>query len=762
MLERILEIQGIGLFHNMNSKSHKFHKATCIYADNGRGKSTLASILRSVSTSDTSIIENRRTIDGALPPRVTLQFKDGYKVTYQNTSWSEQRPEFLVFDSEFIEKNVHSGGSINTDHRKNLLEFALGESAVAARIAVNKATAESKKASEKLQNLSSQLNLLHKGTDFNSFESLAEIPDIDDQISRIELQINAAKNLNLILTRKTPTEIELPSLDLDDVFSTLALSLEDVHKNAESLVRDHLESIGSDAEGWLNHGLQYMRDESCPYCAQKVSGNSLLQAYQTFFDAKYTQLLTKVSSLQESVSKKSAPIVIEKFSQEVNMANTVIHAWLEQVDAKQVSYDMERDTKTLKELEGLLTSLVKQKELSPTKTIGTISDVTKAKQLWQEILEKMQIVNNEIKEISHLISKYKEKTSAVNIETLKKQIEFLRLSQLRHQPSTKNLIKEYVDSKRDLDILEKAKVTQREALDKLMVDTLGKYELSINNLLSKFGAAFKISQMGANFRGASPRTEYRLELRGNPISLEGSTPSFSTALSEGDKRTLAFAFFIASTLDNEELGTKTVVIDDPMCSLDINRRHHTQTVLKQIYLKSDQLIVLAHDPYFLRNLTNAIIKASNPNMVSVFQLCQSENDYSEIKTLNLEKECESDYFKYHRILNEFCDGKVADLQNVAKAIRPMLEGYLNRRFPSLLSKSLLFGDIVNAIRSSAPPSPLVHAKNITTELTEINDYVGRFHHDTNGEKETYSITASELKPYVLRSLHIIYTGLPRT
>lgn len=762
MLERILEIQGIGLFHNMNGKSFKFHKATCIYADNGRGKSTLASILRSVSSSDASIIENRRTVDGALQPRVVLQLKDGYKVTYQNASWSEQRPEFLVFDSEFIEKNVHSGGSVNTDHRKNLLEFALGESAVAARIAVNKATAESKKASEKLQSLGSQLTPLHQGIDFAGFESLAEVSDIDDQILGLEVQINSAKNLNLILSRKIPIEIELPTLNLDDVFGTLALSLEDVHKNAESLVRDHLENIGSDAEGWLNHGLQYIKDENCPYCAQKASGNSLLQAYRTFFDAKYTELLTKVSSLQESVSKKTASIVIEKFSQEVNMANMVIHAWLEQVDAKPVSYDIELSLKTLKQLETLLTSLVKQKELSPTKSFGTAADVTKANQLWLDILQKMEIVNNEIRVISNLIKKYKEKTTAVNIEVLKKQIEFLRLSKLRHQASTKTLIKEFVDCKKNVDILEKAKLSQRETLDKLMIDTLGKYELSINSLLSKFGAAFKISQMGANFRGASPRTEYGLELRGNSISLEGSSPSFSTALSEGDKRTLAFAFFIASTLDNAELGTRTVVIDDPMCSLDTNRRHHTQAVLKQIYLKSDQLIVLAHDPYFLRNLTNAIIKATNPTVVSVFQICQSENDYSEIKTLNLEIECESDYFKHHRLLNDFCAGKPSDLQNVAKAIRPMLEGYLNRRFPSFISKSLLFGEIVNAIRNSTPPSPLVFAKNITTELTEINDYVGPFHHDVNGEKETYSVTASALKPYVLRALHITHTGLPRT
>lgn len=40
MLERILEIKGIGLLHDANGKSHLCRDATLIYGDNGRGKST--------------------------------------------------------------------------------------------------------------------------------------------------------------------------------------------------------------------------------------------------------------------------------------------------------------------------------------------------------------------------------------------------------------------------------------------------------------------------------------------------------------------------------------------------------------------------------------------------------------------------------------------------------------------------------------------------------------------------------------------------
>ena len=127
MLKKIELIQGIGLFYNANGKPHTFDKATLIYAENGRGKSTLANILRSVATNNPSLLSGRTTLDGSHAPKCLLNFDSGHKVKYEDGVWSEKWPELLVFDADFIEKNVHSGGEVNTHHRKNLLEFALVE-----------------------------------------------------------------------------------------------------------------------------------------------------------------------------------------------------------------------------------------------------------------------------------------------------------------------------------------------------------------------------------------------------------------------------------------------------------------------------------------------------------------------------------------------------------------------------------------------------------------------------------------------------------
>ena len=198
-------------------------------------------------------------------------------------------------------------------------------------------------------------------------------------------------------------------------------------------------------------------------------------------------------------------------------------------------------------------------------------------------------------------------------------------------------------------------------------------------------------------------------------SLEGGPPSFSTALSEGDKRTLAFAFFIASAVADPNIGSKTIVIDDPMCSLDLNRRQHTRAVLRKVNEMSEQLIVLAHDPYFLRDLRDFFLKADKLAQIADFQLVQTKGDYSNFEAIDLDKECESVYFRHHRMLNEFLDGNIADSRSVAKAIRPMLEGYLHRRFPGRVPKDLLFGQVVILIRDALPTNPLSHAKNLVNE-----------------------------------------------
>jgi len=201
-------------------------------------------------------------------------------------------------------------------------------------------------------------------------------------------------------------------------------------------------------------------------------------------------------------------------------------------------------------------------------------------------------------------------------------------------------------------------------------------------------------------------------------------------------------------------------VDDPMSSLDANRKHHTRTVLKKIHANAQQLIVFAHDPYFLRDLRDALHKDDPTVPIAKFQLVATQNNYTTFATLDIDKECESSYSQHHRILNQFATGTGGDPKSVANAIRPMLEGYLYRRFPGLIPKDLMFGQIVVLIRDSAAPSPLCYAKNLVDELNQSNDYAGGFHHDPNASGGTSTVTATELRTFVDRALCVVHRGAP--
>lgn len=103
-------------------------------------------------------------------------------------------------------------------------------------------------------------------------------------------------------------------------------------------------------------------------------------------------------------------------------------------------------------------------------------------------------------------------------------------------------------------------------------------------------------------------------------------------------------------------------------------------------------------------------------------------------------------------------GNSQSSMEIAQSIRPMLEGYLHRRFPGLINSGILFGQIVELINNAQQPNPLAHAQNITNELNEINRYAGQFHHDTNPAADQVHVIDGELLGFVERAIILVYAG----
>lgn len=291
MLERIHQIRGIGLLHDAVGRAYRLRKATLVYADNGVGNSTLASIFRLCALDIPDLVLRRKTLDGTNPPEVLLHFSNGQQSTFANSRWNSGRPELSVFDSDFVEQNVYAGGHVTTDHRKKLLQVALGEQAVAAQHEYNQADEAATSAAQEVRDLTNRLSGFHNGITLQEFRELAEVRDADAQIDSLNVQIVEAQNIRRIQAKEVPVTVDEPPFEIEPIFSILESSLSNIDFPAEEHVRRHLDAHNEQAlEKWISDGSSYENGERCPYCNQRLDGIELIQAYRSYFNQEYSDL----------------------------------------------------------------------------------------------------------------------------------------------------------------------------------------------------------------------------------------------------------------------------------------------------------------------------------------------------------------------------------------------------------------------------------------------------------------------------------------
>lgn len=760
MLKRMESIKAIGLLNDANGSPYELKKAALIYADNGRGKSTIAAILRSCAQNVPALITNRKTLDSTLNQSVRLQFDNGHFVRFENGAWSEARAEILIFDADFVEQNVYSGSQVTPGQRQNLLHFALGVAAVNAQREYDLASTAVAQVATSIRELVSRISGLHSGKTLSQFQAIQRVDDADNKIAALRLQINAVENITAIRNKAIPKKLDLPTLDLASLFSILNKTLENIDLEAEEKVRLHFQKHGGGkVEGWAEQGQQFETNNECPYCGLALAGLDLVKSYRTYFNKSYKELTDQITNLPRGIDQRCGEQVIERILTQVASARQVIASWIQHVQLTDFQFDEGNSRSIMLELRTLLMTIANRKAANPISVVASESERQQAETLWNNLIQGVKSFNIAVDDRLAQINNFKATLAVQNLTILRQEIANLELAKRRCEVSSVDLLTHLETAKANELLAKQLKQQKKDTLTQIMDSTLTRYQSEINRLLTDFGASFQIQKMSTNFLGnGSPRSDYGISMRGQEVSLTSDNRGFKTSLSEGDKRTLAFAFFVASIIADQQISTKIVVIDDPMCSLDLNRKQKTIDVLNQIYLSANQLIVLAHDPYFIKKLRDAIEDNNGVINLSLFRLKHTRNEYSEFDRLDIDRLCETIYFKHHRILNEYTEGVNHSISEVSKAIRPMLEGYLHRRFPGMISHGLMFGQLISHIQSTVLPHPLANAHPIVQALIDINSYVWQFHHDTNPAADQVVIVESELRTYVNKALSVVYKG----
>jgi wobble nucleotide-excising tRNase len=261
-------------------------KFTLIFGENGRGKTTLCSILRSLRTNNPAIIVGRRTLGDGQKPNVILNL-EGNTARFVDNVWIAPPPKLRIFDSQYVGENIFFGDSIGTEQRRNMCNVILGQAGVELARRYHALDGEIDAKNGEIREARNVLTTYVPQAQLDTFLRLDADPEIDSKIEATRREVEGLRDIDKLRSQAVPEEIEVPTAPkhLPDI---LGRTLEDVSRDAEARVRVHLKAHGMEGnEQWLSTGLMHLTDE-CPFCGQSTKGLDLIEAYQTYFNHSYT------------------------------------------------------------------------------------------------------------------------------------------------------------------------------------------------------------------------------------------------------------------------------------------------------------------------------------------------------------------------------------------------------------------------------------------------------------------------------------------
>ena len=130
MIEHLALLRHIGQFDNDSpNRQTSLGALALIYGENGRGKTTLASILRSLANNDPVPIAERRRLGSPDAPHIVIKTTTQTH-TFQHNTWNFASSNIAVFDDTFITTNVYSGTSVDAGHKQSLHELIIGATGI--------------------------------------------------------------------------------------------------------------------------------------------------------------------------------------------------------------------------------------------------------------------------------------------------------------------------------------------------------------------------------------------------------------------------------------------------------------------------------------------------------------------------------------------------------------------------------------------------------------------------------------------------------
>ena len=759
MIRKFVRIQNIGKFRDCKAVGDvELGEFSLLYAENGRGKTTLCDVLRSLGTGDGNLVKGRKTLGPSQPASVEIRLEKSSAI-FDGDQWSDTLPELHIFDSRFVHENVYSGEVVEHEQKRNLLRIIVGERGVSLARHVDSLDNDIREAANVIKSAKLAVaELAPSKMSPDIYVSLESDPGIDAKIKAKDGELVALRRSEEIEAKALLARVDIPTLP-SALPTVLAKELDNVSASTEQLVHEHMEGHTNRAtEPWLAQGTGFEKSNECPFCGLSMDGNDLVAAYRTYFGETYKALKEEVATLRNDVSAFGNERMQLLIRQTLQSNIDLKKFWKQFVSFKIPEFELQDFLLPIGELGAQAVASVDRKAAAILEPATLDAAFGEASVRFDAAVASAEAYNAAVTAANTLISLKQGETSAGNLEQEEVALEVLKATKNRYEIEASAICQTYLDAQKNKVSLETKKDAAKIELDEHTGDLLEAFQKRINQLLEMVTAGFRLENVSREYKGRSPRSTYQVLINDVRVELGDentpiSKPSFRNTLSAGDRSTLALAFFLAKLELDSDLTNKIVVFDDPFTSQDLSRRTWTQQRICRIAKTAKQVIVLSHEPTFLSLIYDAMPSAS----VKTLQFCRIGQEDTTITPWDITDATRGDYFKNHGVLTEFAnegEGDV-DLRHIARTIRLVLEAYFRFKFPSEFEAKEWLGDFIDKIRAAPTDSSLSPPQTLLEDLEDINDYSKKYHHETNPSADREQINDGELRSFVRRTLEVV-------
>ncbi|BCA57277.1 hypothetical protein HMP06_0046 [Sphingomonas sp. HMP6] len=762
MLSKIV-IRNIGVLKAFETPgAPKLSKLTLFYGRNGRGKSTLTSVLRAARDGEAATVLGRQSLgNGGAPPKVALITAAG-TITFEDGVWNTRSAPIEVFDTTFITDNVYAGELIDLTHDRGLFSVIVGADGVRLAKHLERFNVIAKSCGAALKAAEAALvDDVPSDMSREEFFALGPNPNYATRLDAAERSLKAAQQTGKIAALKTLDVLSMPELP-SELPMVLAGTVADIDVAARGRLFDHFKrfGLGKKGEAWITYGVEHIHDDSCPLCGRDdVDAAGMVTLYGEIFGETYKAHLGTITTASTELEEGLGEGARTELANKVAANAEATAKWAEYLPLGDELPDVSKLGTHVADAHRETKALLDRKRSSPLNVIEAVDELAAVGTSLRAAQELLGTYNSAVKSINEATKKAlaaaptTEAAATLARENVRKRI-------ARHELGVQKRVDTYLATRRRDQRARDMRSHIQKHLKKANEDAAAHYHQRVNHFLGRFGASFTISKISNSMQGNAGQADYGLLIKGETVSRgrgrqSDAIPTFRNTLSAGDKTTLALAFFLAKLDSDTALSCKTLVVDDPLSSHDSHRRRETVNAIKDLCGRCLQVIVLSHDEFLLREVERRC--AGVPCVA--FQIdFNGGDDWSSARAVDLDKLCRAGQAKLVEEVAAYVDQRQGDADEVVLKVRQVLETHYRRSYAAYFAHDRNLGGIVKDISDGGAFHP---CHRDLARLDNCNDATCDKHHGDNAIVVLKrGVDPDELRVIAVDALELVGARLP--